>query len=280
MRYVQAVLPTDLEYVDLYCVSDIHRGNRLFAEKRWYTLLEQIQKDRHAYMIVAGDGVEAALKSVRFGETYATMRPRDERRQLTKDLRQVRDKILLILPGNHDSRAERDSDENVMERVAEDLGLWDPDFPDQGRFDPVSAVLDVQFGTRKGETGRRNSFTFYVTHGAGGGRRPGGKLNRMQELGWIVDGVDGYIMGHVHSLSSYIDHRYSPDPRNKVVSRRAIAYVIAGSMLEYGGYAETKMYAPNAVSMPILRLYQQTSGDPYKPMDVILPTTIRPRPVA
>lgn len=277
MRYVRAVLPTDLDRVDLYCVSDVHRGSPYFAEKQWYTLLDRIRTDPHAYMVFAGDGVEAALKSSRHGETYATMRPREERRQLTKDLRDVRDKILLVLPGNHDSRAEKDSDENVMERVAEDLGLWDPDNPEQGRFDPVSAVLEVQFGTRKHQTGRRNSFIFYVTHGHGGGRRPGGKINRIQELAWVVDGVDGYIQGHVHSLSSYVDYRHSPDPQNKVVRKRAVAYVIAGSMLDYGGYAESHMYAPNAVSMPILRLYSQSYRDAFKPIEVILPTAIQSR---
>lgn len=269
MKYIEGKrLPADMSYVDVYCVSDVHRGHPMFNKDAWNILLDRIAKDPHARMIFAGDGVEAALKSSKYGETYASIRPKEERRLLQTELEKVRDKIDLIIPGNHDTRAEKDSDENAMELVAEHLDLMD-------KYDPISAVVDISFGTRDGSKDRPTSFDFYVSHGSGGGRKPGGKINRMQEWAWVVDGVDGYVGGHVHDLMSRVEYRYAPDAHNKCMVKRAIAYVIAGSMLDYGGYAEVGLYAPNAVSMPILRLYEKKRSDKTKHMQVILPTTIR-----
>lgn len=269
MKYIEVPpLSGELEYVDLYAVSDIHRGHPNFNEEAWQTLLARIAKDPHAVMVLNGDGVEAALKSSKYGETYASLRPKEERKLLQKELESVRDKIVGITSGNHDARAEKDSDENAMELIADHLDLMKI-------YDPASIVLDLPFGTRDGSKGRPTSFDFFIAHGSGGGRRPGAKLNRMQEWSWIVDGVDGYISGHVHSLMSYVEMRYSPDPHNKCMTKRPVAYVVAGSLMDYGGYSEIGLYSPNAVSMPILRLHEKRRADDHKHMEVILPTKIR-----
>lgn len=267
MRYVEAKLPSDLEYVDLYAVSDIHRGHKLFNERAWRALLDRIREDPHAYMVLNGDLVEAALKSSKHGDTYRTMPPGEERRTLQRELEPVRDKILCITSGNHEAR-HKDSDENPAQLIAERLGLED-------RYDPISVVLEVSFGKRHGDASKQTSFLFYVTHGRGNGRRPGGKLNRVQELAWVVTNVDGYITGHVHDLISRVEYRHVADPYNKIVARVPVAYVIAGSFLDYGDYVEEQGYVPNAVSMPILRLYEKKRSDPHKHMEVILPAQIR-----
>jgi hypothetical protein len=269
IRYITADLPSDLTYIDLHCVSDIHRGNHLFNEKAWYAMLERVSADAHARLVINGDGTEMALKSSKYGETYATMRPKEERQVLTKELSLVRDRILMITSGNHDARPEKDSDENPMERIASDLDLAKV-------YEPIGGVLQVAFGKRHGEASRKTVYQFYVTHGAGGGRRPGGKINRMQEMAWVVEGVDGYIQGHAHSLMSYIEERFIADPRNRMCRPRPVAYVISGSFVKYGGYAQVGSFTPNANAMPILRLGQEGSHDECKPMEVILPTRIRP----
>lgn len=179
----------------------------------------------------------------------------------------MRNKILCITAGNHEAR-HKDSDENPAELIADHLGLLD-------KYHPLSVALDVSFGSYHGEKSRTTNFGFYVTHMRGGGRRPGGKVNRVQELAWVIEGVDGYITGHVHDLMSRIEYRKVYDPRNKVIGERPVAYVISGSLLDYGDYAEEAGYAPNAVSMPILRLYAKRRHDEHKHMEIVLPTRIR-----
>lgn len=269
MRYIEAPLSADLSYVDLYAVSDVHRGNHMFNEKAWQTLLTRLKDDPHAYCVLNGDLVEAALKSSKFGDTYRSMPPGEERRTVQRELEPIKHKVLCVTAGNHDERAAKDSDENAAQLIAEHLGLMD-------RYAETGVVLDVSFGKRHYDKSKPTSFAFYITHGRGGGRRPGGKINRIQELAYVVDGVDGYIMGHVHDLMSRIEYRYDVDPHNKMVRERPVAYVIAGSFLNYGGYAETAGYSPNAVSMPVLRLYEKKlKADAHKHLDIILPTRIR-----
>ncbi|HEY8342214.1 MAG TPA: metallophosphoesterase, partial [Calditerricola sp.] len=171
MRYVEANLPETLSYVDLWAVSDIHRGHRLHDEKAWHALLDRIREDPHAYMILNGDLVEAALRSSKYGDVYRSMPPGDERRILVRELEPVRDKILCITSGNHEAR-HRDSDEDPAELIADRLGLLD-------RYDKNSVILEVSFGRKAGQKGVPTSYLFFVAHGQGQGRRPGAKINRL-----------------------------------------------------------------------------------------------------
>lgn len=67
MRYIEAKLPSELDHVDLYAVTDVHRGNRQFSEKAWYSFLEAVAADPHARIAFGGDGTEMALKSSKYG---------------------------------------------------------------------------------------------------------------------------------------------------------------------------------------------------------------------
>ncbi|PZN08942.1 MAG: hypothetical protein DIU69_09350 [Bacillota bacterium] len=211
--------------------------------------------------------VEAALKSSRHGDVYRSMAPGEERRLLVRELEPVKHKILCITSGNHEAR-HKDSDEDPAQLIAERLGIED-------RYDRTAVVLEVAFGRKHGQKGVPTSYIFYVTHGQGQGRRPGARINRMQELAWIIEGVDGYIMGHVHDPMIRIEYRHVADPRNRTVGLRPVAYVIAGSLLRYGDYAEEKMLAPNANTFPVLRLHQRRRRDPHKHMEAIMATEIR-----
>ncbi len=165
MRYVEVTLPETLEYIDLWCVSDIHRGHRLHDERAWHALLDRVRDDPHAYMVLNGDLVEAALKSSRHGDVYRSMAPGKERRILVKELEPVRHKILAVTSGNHEAR-HRDSDEDPAELICDKIGILD-------RYDRTAVVLEVSFGRKAGQRGVPTSYIFYITHGQGNGRRPG-----------------------------------------------------------------------------------------------------------
>ncbi|HEY8342296.1 MAG TPA: metallophosphoesterase [Calditerricola sp.] len=262
MRYVEANLPETLSYVDLWAVSDIHRGHRLHDEKAWHALLDRIANDPHAYMVLNGDLVEAALKSSRHGDVYRSMAPGEERRLLVRELEPVKHKILCITSGNHELR-HRDSDENPAALIAERLGLED-------RYHPDGVLLEVSFGRKHGTKGVPTSFLFYVTHGRGMGRLPGGNLNRIFELPRVVQAVDGYIMGHVHKPIIFVSRTNIPDPRNKTCSPRLQLYAIAGSFLEWGDYAEQNMLAPTVTAFPVARLFQKEKWHPCKLMGTMM----------
>ena len=90
MRYVVAQLPETLSYVDIWAVSDIHRGHRLFDIQSWRAILQKMKDDEHAYMVLNGDLVEAALKSSRYGDTYRSLSTKEEKKTLIKELEPVK----------------------------------------------------------------------------------------------------------------------------------------------------------------------------------------------
>lgn len=68
------------------------------------------------------------------------------------------------------------------------------------KYSPTTALLFIRFGKVTNHHGRKNSrqlYTVYVTHGSGGGRKEGGKVNRLADLASIVD-ADIFIHAHLH----------------------------------------------------------------------------------
>lgn len=260
-------MPRDFEMIRIYNISDVHRGNPLHDEESWHAYLKQIASDPFGYAVVNGDGVEAALKSSKLGDTYRSMSPQEERKILCEELASIRDKILAITDGNHELR-HRDSDESPLGIIAEKLGLED-------RYDPVGVGLKVSFGTYEGKKNKPTTYTFYVKHGTGGAKKAGSKLNRALEMKNAMEGVDGYFMGHVHGVISHVQLQPYMDPRNGKFGVRTVAFVIGGAFLKYGGYAETADLPPCAVSQPILECHVKRKSDPYKYMEPRTPAFIR-----
>ena len=64
------------------------------------------------------------------------------------------------------------------------------------KYSPTTALLFIRFGKNGNRTPHRPwLYTAYVTHGSGGGRKEGGKVNRLADLASIVD-ADIYIHAH------------------------------------------------------------------------------------
>lgn len=253
--------------IRLYPISDVHRGHPLHDEESWHAYLRQIANDPIGYAIVNGDGVEAALKSSRVGETYRSLSPQEERKRLLDELGSIRDKILAITDGNHEKR-HSDSDESPLGLIAERLGLED-------RYDPIAVGLVVRFGTYEGKSTKPTTYAFYITHGTGAAKQAGSKLNRALQMRNAMEGVDGYFMGHVHGAISYIHRQPYMDPRNGRFGVRAVAFVVGGAFLRYGGYAEAQSLQPTAITQPILECHAKRREDPYKFMKIETPAYIR-----
>ena len=96
-------------------------------------------------------------------------------------------------------------------------------------------------------------YTVYATHGSGGGRKEGGKINRLADLAQIVD-ADVYIMGHVHTPATFRSGYYRTSMANSTVSYVEKVFVSMASSLNYGGYGSTQGYKPSAKTNPVIYL--------------------------
>jgi hypothetical protein len=126
-------------------------------------------------------------------------------------------------------------------------------------------TLDVQ----EQGTNTKRVYDLYFTHGFGGGRKRGGKVNNLSSL---AEGIvaDVYCMGHVHDILPYRAPRWQR-VGNKLVKGK-VAFVTSGSFLEYDeasdkpgeGYAERMCLPPIAIGAPRIRL----EADHHKGKDI------------
>ena len=80
-------------------------------------------------------------------------------------------------------------------------------------------------------------------HGSGGGRKTGGKANRLEEMSQVVI-ADLYIMGHTHKPLCTKGAIYIPDYANNSLNKKQLYYLMTNSFLDYGGYGEKLGFIP------------------------------------
>ena len=99
----------------------------------------------------------------------------------------------------------------------------------------------------KGKTSdvkQRYTFSFAITHGAGGGQYIGSSANRVQNFGMAIEGIECLITGHTHKPVSF--------PVSKLVFtngrviRKQFVVAVTASFLDYGGYPVQKLMQPAA----------------------------------
>src|SRR5690606_32172469 len=154
--------------------------------------------------------------------------------------------ILCITEGNHEARITRATSINVLEQLAESLGLAD-------RYHPEGVLLKITLG-KDSRSGKRVSYTVYVTHGRDGGSLQGGRTLKMARL--ATNDVAGvYNIGHTHWKAEFTEATYVPDLSNKRVRLVEQTFVNSSALLEWGGYAQVHGYKPGAKGSPYIRLH-------------------------
>lgn len=107
--------------------------------------------------------------------------------------------------------------------------------------------------TKKGDGLKNPTYTFVVTHGAGGGGSTGSAVNRGEKFGYVIDGMDCLVLGHTHKAYTTQPSKISIDLQNNKVSLKPFKVVSMTSWLAYGGYAARAMLTPSSyVSQEIL----------------------------
>lgn len=244
MKVINADLSERLDYIEIVPLADFHLGDKAADVKNIRRLIEYIRNNDRVYCLLGGDMMDTAIASS-IGDTYAaTLNPAQQLKTCVELFGDISDKILAIVPGNHENRIYRYDGIDMTEVMAVQLGIAD-------RYSPTAVCLFVRFG--RNYKGRKMIYSIYLTHGAGGGRREGGKVNRLVDLANIVD-TDVYVMGHTHSPVVVKNGFYRADPNNHVVRYVEKTFVNTSAMLGYGGYGEKQGYKPTSKTVPVICL--------------------------
>jgi predicted phosphodiesterase len=248
MKTIRIDLPADLEEIELYPLFDWHIGDSMSDAFLIENTLKCIKETPNAYCILGGDLMDTAIASS-IGDTYsAHLQPMEQLKLCVKLFDPIKDKILCILPGNHENRVYKSDGIDTTEMMAAQLGL-------SARYSETTALLFIRFGqeTRRTAEGRKMTYTVYATHGSGGGRREGGKINRLADLAQIVD-ADVYLCGHTHLPAVFREGFYRVSKSNSAVQYVDRLFVNAAAALNYGGYGDKAGFKPASKQSPVIYL--------------------------
>ena len=246
MKVISHQLP-EYEQLKILPLADLHIGDIHSDGQKIQEWIQMVRDEENCYCILNGDLMDAAIKSSS-GDIYgASLQPMRQLEQAVKLFGDVKDKILAVLPGNHEARIYRSDGLDLTQIMCTQLGIGE-------RYSNTSAYLFVRFGKSNGKTHYLPiCYTIYAVHGAGGGRMEGGKVNRLMQLASICD-ADIYIHSHTHLPAIVKNSYYRMCLTNDSVAKVDRLFVNTSSTLNYGGYGEIQTYKPNSIETPLIIL--------------------------
>ena len=235
------------EQIEIHPMADKHIGDSMCDFKSITEEIEYIKRTPNAYCILGGDLMDTAISSS-VGDTYgANLKPMEQLKQCVKLFQPLADtgKILAVLPGNHENRVYRFDGIDITEMMCAQLGIPE-------KYSPTTALVFVRFGKTR-QHGRPQMYTIYVTHGSGGGRKEGGKINRLADLSCIVD-ADVYVHHHTHLPAVFKNGFFRVSGSNSTVAIVEKLFVNGAAALDYGGYGDTAGFKPASKANPVIYL--------------------------
>ena len=237
MKVIKRNLGSEFKEIKLLCLADFHIGDELCNLKLIRDVLQDVKNSPNTFIILNGDLMNNSTKTS-VGDVYAEqMTPTQQILKLCDLLEPIKDRILVIHPGNHEQRTLRNDGVDIIRLVAKQLGIED-------RFSDGWWYLYLTFGINQEHRDRPVMYTITGIHGYGGGRKNGGKINNLVEMSDKVI-ADLYVMSHTHTPIMTRNTIYLPDYQHKSIVKKDKYYLMTNSFLEYGGYGEKYGYTPS-----------------------------------
>ena len=235
MKVIKRDLGEHFKEIKVLALSDLHIGDSLCNLKLIKEVLAEIKASDNTFIILNGDLMNNGIKNSPTSVYDEAMTPTEQILKLCDLLEPIKDKILVIHPGNHENRTYKEDGVDIIRIVAKQLGIED-------RFSDGWWYLYLTLG--HGLKGRPVMYTITGVHGYGGGRKPGGKINNLVEMGDKVI-ADVYVMGHTHTPIMTRNTIFTPDFQHRTLVKRDKYYLMTNSFLDYGGYGELYGYTPS-----------------------------------
>ena len=247
MKAIRADLSADYKSIELLVLADYHYADPHSDHSAIRRDIDYVNSHDNAFCVLAGDLLDCALKSS-LGDCYVNMPPMMELSMMTDLLQPIANKVIGIVGGNHEARHYKTNGVDMTRLIAKQLGI-------EGKYSPDTALIFLRFGK---DTGRKNHsrpvlYTIYLTHGSGGGRKEGGKIQRLADYAQIVD-ADIYCVGHTHLPASFKTGFVRQSAANSSLTYCTKLFVNTAAKLNYGGYGDTGGFKPPCTDTPIILL--------------------------
>ena len=251
MKVIQHRLP-DFDKLEILPLADLHLGDIHSDGKKINEWLAYIKDTPNCYTILNGDLMNTAIKTaVGTGVYMDSLNPMEQLAQCVKLFGQIAEagKILAVTSGNHEARVFKNDGIDSTAMMCAQLKI-------EHLYSPTSALIFIQFGKQNGHKNHWPVlYSIYCVHGTGaGGRKEGGKINRLADLAEIVD-ADIFLMSHTHLPAIMRNSFHRVDRRHCTVQKVDRLFINTSSTLEYaGGYGELYSFKPNSLETPMIIL--------------------------
>lgn len=231
------------EPITIFPISDVHFGSLDHKAKEWEEFCNMVQNTPNAYIILGGDLINNNTRNSVGSPWDDTIRPREQKRLMAEYLKPIKDRILCCVTGNHESRSLKDADDDPTYDIMTKLDL-------EHLYRPNICFMKVSLGHRNDDNTPIQSYTFAVTHGAGGGIYTGATVNRNERFGNVIEGLDCLVVGHTHKGTVTKPSKIVIDRKNNSVTMSHYTVISMVSWMNFGGYALKKMLLPSQVADP------------------------------
>lgn len=229
-------------------VADVHLGSAECMEQEFIKFIGTVKETPNTYLAILGDLLDNGIKSSVTNTYKQVMSPSQAKRELVNILKPVKDRIIVIEPGNHELRSKKEVDDCPIYDIACELGI-------ENLYRENIAFVKIQLGKEGGQSvaGKdRPTYMLVCLHGAGGGMTGAG-VNRAEKFG-NISGSDALLLGHTHKPYTTQPGQIVIDTRNNIVSIKPYKVISATSWLKYGDYAARKMLMPSTHCLQTLVL--------------------------
>lgn len=254
MKSIKIDLSRELKSIEIIPFADLHIGDSLCDIQLIKEKIDYVKNNDNVYCLLNGDILNNTTKNS-VGDVYSEqLTPMEQVQRAIELFEPIKDKILCVTTGNHEARTWKTDGIDLMALLCSQLKISD-------RYAKESALLFLRFGTLERNMKESNgsgknrmaSYTLFVTHGSGGGRKEGGKATRLADMAAIVD-ADIYIHSHTHLPMVMKQAFYRTDIRNSAVALVDKLFINTSACLNYGGYGEVFEFKPSSKENPHLFL--------------------------
>ena len=251
MKVIKHDLGVDTESVNIVAIADCHLGADAFDEDKFLNHRQMILDTPNTYCLIVGDLLEMGTRQS-VSDLWGSLRPAEQRKLAIRYLEPLAEagKILAYIDGNHEARAQKDSDELVGEMIC-----WALDISNVYHPDAAYLFLQVGHNHDKGGKSEKNKeknrlvYTAYMVHGWSSARTKGAKANNLERLAQVVI-ADMYFIAHSHQQMIFPDKVLVPETRSKSLRWQKSMFINTGSYLDYLGYPVRKGMSPVETGVP------------------------------
>jgi len=251
IKIIKAELP-DFDSIEIIPIADTHYGDGLTDEKYINEIIAYIIAKPNRFVILNGDLMNVALKNSKSDVYGDKMTPSEQIQYVANKFKPLlaEGRILAMGTGNHEDRTAKETSLDMSFFLAKEMGIAD-------RYSDKSFLIYIKFGNSvhsRPSRRSRNIYSFFVWHGAGGGgKRTGGKLNKLMDMSRTIL-CDVYVMAHDHDPVLKPDVIFQDDCNNMSCKERHIYYVLNNAWQNFGGYGQKYGFKPTSTDITSVML--------------------------